>query len=297
MGPPEQMPPAADFEYLRVSDAHRSVTKVWEECNWVQALEGGIDTSHAPILHRALSAEAAAGNPIHSPFVRSSAPTLELDHTDYGYRYYGVRELDESDTYVRGYHFVMPFTQIRPNQVGRGGPRQTLISGHHWVPIDDHNTMVWNWNYSYSAEPLTEAQMDQRGFGNGADSVDWSNEFRSYANVRNSWNIDRRAQATESYSGILGTNTQDRAVQESMGPIVDRSQEHLGPADRAIITTRQLLIEAARSVERGDDPRGATSTEYRRARAIDRILPRDGRWRETIIPEMSSEEREVTLAR
>jgi len=297
MGPPEHTPPAPDFEYLRVSAAHRSVTKVREECNWVQAVEGGIDTSHAPILHRSLSANAESGNPITSPFVRSSAPTLELDHTDYGYRYFGVRDLDDDDLYVRGYHFVMPFTQIRPNQVGRGGPIQTVISGHHWVPIDDYNSMVFNWNYSYGPEPLTDAQMDQRGFGNGADSVDWTNEFRSYANKRNNWNIDRQVQAVQSFSGILGTNTQDRAVQESMGPVVDRSEEHLGPADRAIITTRQLLIEAAQAVAEGRDPRGAQGTDYSRARAIDRILPRNDRWRAVLVPDMNPHEREASLAR
>ena len=167
LGPTGQQPPFPDFEYLRAADTHRSVTKVLEECNWMQALEGGIDTSHAPILHRALTGDSGAGNPITSPFVRSSAPVLELDPTDYGYRYYGVRNLDQADLYVRGYHFVMPFTQIRPNQVGRGGPPGTTISGHHWVPMDDHNCMVWNWTYSYGPESLTEDEMTQSGNGNG----------------------------------------------------------------------------------------------------------------------------------
>jgi len=297
MGPPAQQPPFPDFEYLRADDAHRSVTKVFEECNWVQALEGGIDTSHAPILHRALTGDSGVGNPITSPFVRSSAPVLELDPTEYGYRYYGVRNLDEADLYVRGYHFVMPFTQIRPSQVGRGGPIRPIISGHHWVPVDDHTSMVWNWTYSFGPEPLSESEMTQSDNGNGREAVDWENGFRSFANMHNNWNIDRELQRTGSFSGIRGTNAQDRAVQESMGRIVDRSEEHLGPADRAIITTRQMLLDAARSVQRGDEPLGAQSTAYGRARAIDRILPRDGDWREVILPAMrSEEEREAALA-
>jgi phenylpropionate dioxygenase-like ring-hydroxylating dioxygenase large terminal subunit len=295
LGPANDIPPVPDFEYLRVADSHRSVTKVLEECNWVQALEGGIDTSHAPILHRALTGDSGVGNPVTSPFVRSSAPVLELDQTEYGYRYYGVRDLDEADNYVRGYHFVMPFTQIRPNQVGRGGPIQPNISGHHWVPIDDRTTMVWNWHYSYGDAPLSGDLVSQSASGNGRDSVDWENGFRSYANRTNDWKIDREVQRTGNFSGIPGVNTQDRAVQESMGPIVDRSQEHLGPADRAIVTTRLLLLEAARSVQKGDDPLGARSLAYGRARAIDRILPRDGRWRDVILPAMNSEEREAAL--
>jgi phthalate 4,5-dioxygenase len=297
MGPPAQQPPFPDFEYLRADDEHRSVTKVLEECNWMQALEGGIDTSHAPILHRALVGDSGTGNPITSPFVRSSAPVLELDPTEYGYRYYGVRELDEADLYVRGYHFVMPFTQIRPNQAARGGPLRTLISGHHWVPVDDVTSMVWNWTYSYGPEPLDEAELTQSGNGNGREAVDWDNGFRSLANMRNDWKIDREQQRTQTFSGIPGTNTQDRAVQESMGPIVDRSTEHLGPADRAIITTRQMLLDAARSVQRGDEPLGAQSTAYSRVRAIDRILPRAGDWRRVILPAMQSDdEREAALA-
>jgi phenylpropionate dioxygenase-like ring-hydroxylating dioxygenase large terminal subunit len=298
LGPREHTPPIPDFEYVRVPETHRSVTKVWEECNWVQALEGGIDTSHAPILHRPLSADAAGGNPVTSPLVRSSAPTLELDHTDYGYRYFGVRSLDQEDLYVRSYHFVMPFTQLRPNQVGRGGPRETVISGHHWVPVDDYNCMVWNWSYSFGPAPLSESHREQSGMGNGHDAVDWTNEFRSFANRRNNWNIDRQIQATKNFSGILGTNTQDRAVQESMGAIVDRSQEHLGPADRAIMTTRQILLEAARAVREGRDPRGAQSTTYGQARAIDRILPRGGEnaWHDALAPEMNPDERGASLA-
>ena len=79
------------------------------------------------------------------------APILEVDVTDYGYRYVGIRPLDEDKTYVRSYHFVMPFTQIRPQQLGRalGGGDRTNIAGHIWVPIDDENCMVYNWMYSY----------------------------------------------------------------------------------------------------------------------------------------------------
>jgi len=298
MGPPALQPPVPEFEYLRADDQHRSVTKVLEECNWMQALEGGIDTSHAPILHRALTGDSGTGNPTTSPFVRSSAPVIELDPTEYGYRYYGVRNLDEADLYVRGYHFVKPFTQIRPSQVGRGNsPLRPIISGHHWVPMDDVTCMVWNWTYSYGDEPLTKEEMTQSGNGNGREAVDWDHGFRSYSNGTNNWKIDRELQRTGNFSGITGTNTQDRAVQERMGRIVDRSTEHLGPADRAIITTRQMLLDAARSVQRGDEPLGARSAAYARSRAIDRVLPRDGEWRDVILPAMSSEEeREAALA-
>src|SRR5215471_5715489 len=55
MGPRERMPAPPAFEWTQVPETHRHVSKVWEECNWLQALEGGIDTSHAPILHRTIT--------------------------------------------------------------------------------------------------------------------------------------------------------------------------------------------------------------------------------------------------
>lgn len=290
MGPREKMPPPPKFEWTQVPESHRHVSKVVEECNWLQALEGGIDTSHAPILHRTITTNTSrAGVPLMGPFVQGKAPTLDVDITDYGYRYAGVRPLGEDQTYVRAYHYVMPFTQIRPQQIGRrrNGEDRTMIAGHMWVPIDDVNCMVWNWMYSYGEDPLTEEDRMERGNGNGPDHVD-QKTFRSIRNKGNQWFIDRQVQKAETFTGIDGINTQDRAVQESMGPVVDRSQEHLGPADRAIIVMRRLILQAIKTVEDGGDPVGI-GTSYYQARAIERVLPRDVPWREPILPEMYPE--------
>src|SRR5690606_10910871 len=143
----------------------------------------------------------------------------------------------------------------RPGQnVGRGKERP-VVSGHHWVPIDDDTCMVWNWHYSYGDYELSKEERLMNSSGNGPKHVDFT-IFRAYGNRRNDWLIDREVQRTQTFSGIDGVNSQDRAVQESMGFIVDRSREHLGPADRAIIAARKLLLEAVRSVERRARPRG-----------------------------------------
>ena len=292
MGPRERVPAPPRFEWTRVAASHRHVSKVWEECNWLQALEGGIDTSHAPILHRTITAKTARpGIPVLGAFVRGGKPILEVDVTDYGYRYAGIRPLGEDQTYVRAYHYVMPFTQIRPQQLGRGrdGRDRTMIAGHMWVPIDDGNCMVWNWMYSFGKEALTEEDRMERGHGNGPDHVEQHGEFRSLRNKRNNWLIDRQIQKTETFTGIEGINTQDRAVQESMGPVVDRSQEHLGPADRAIIAARRLLLQAITTVQDGGDPPGVDASYYH-ARAIEKIFPRSSTWRETVLPEMYADD-------
>jgi hypothetical protein len=149
--------------------------------------------------------------------------------------------------------------------------------------------MVYNWMYSYGEEGLSEDDRMERGNGNGPDYVEQSGEFRSFRNARNDWMIDRRVQKYETFTGIDGINTQDRAVQEGMGPIVDRSKEYLGPADRAIIATRRLLLQAVKTVQEGGDPPGV-DTSYYSARAIEKIFPREITWRETVLPEMYAED-------
>jgi len=288
MGPAEKTPPPPCFEFTTVPATHRHVSKVIEECNWLQALEGGIDTSHAPILHRALrSTTSRPGIDPRSPFVRGGAPKLEVDFTQYGYRYAGVRQMPEGGKYVRAYHYIMPFTQLRPASLfGQGLDAQPKDAGpgHFWVPMDDDTCMVWNFAYSLGEQGIDDESRREYGNGNGPDHVD-PVTFRARRNMRNNWGIDRSVQKTDTFSGIEGVNTQDRAVQESMGPVVDRSREYLGPADKAIIAMRRLLLQAVTTVESGGDPPAADASYYS-IRGVERIVPDDREWRDVILPLM-----------
>jgi phthalate 4,5-dioxygenase oxygenase subunit len=280
MGPAERQPAPPAFAWTRVPPTHITVSKVIQETNWLQGLEGGIDTSHAPILHRLLTTETnRPGFKPDNPFVRGQAPTLALDVTDYGYRYAGIRPLGEANIHVRTYHFILPFHQIRPSRSESGVP---LMAGHTWVPIDDENTMVFNWEFSTTDAPLTAEDRLERRLGNGPIDVDQTT-FRSKRNRQNDYGLDRHVQKTESFTGIDGINTQDRAIQESMGPIVDRSREHLGPADRAVIQARRLLLEAVKTVADGGTPRAIAPT-FGGLVAAEAVLPRDADWREASLP-------------
>ncbi len=288
LGPPDRKPPPPRFGYTQADPDQLALTKVVEECNWLQALEGGIDTSHAPIMHRALKENPAQpGLPYNGPFVQGRAPVLEVDVTDYGYRYFGVRGLGPERQYVRGYHFVMPFTQVRPGgQIRAGELDIDEDHGHHWVPIDDEHVMVYNWYYAYGDRALGEDSRDPQGSGNSfTTDIDADNGFRAVRNRGNDWMIDRRIQRTDTFSGILGINTQDRAVQETMGAIADRTKEHLGPADRAVIEMRKLLQQAIRTVGDGGDPAGTTDSYYE-IRAAERVLPADEDWRPALLRSM-----------
>lgn len=281
MGPEEKKPPPPGFEFTRVPKSHRAIGKVMEECNWLQALEGGIDTSHFTIMHRVLSDQSTHGGvPANSPGVRGGPPTLAVDVTDYGYAYFGIRPLGDSQ-YARGYHYVMPFTQMRPPDSSA-----SEVHGHFWVPMDDENCMVWNFYYSYG-EKIMEDRNDRIAVSGNAygTHVDVEAGFRSLRNRSNDWGIDRNVQKSETFTGVEGINQQDRAVQESMGRIVDRSQEHLGPADQAIIATRKLLLEATQAVEDGNNPRG-TGSSYFEVRAIETTLKANTDWRTALRPLM-----------
>src|SRR5436190_24173154 len=116
MGPAEKQPTLPKFEFTQVPETHRQVTKTWEECNWLQGLEGGIDTAHAGIMHRVLSTSSGRVAGTGGLWLSSGSPIVEVDETDYGYTYAGVRPRGDQGAWVRSYHFVMPFTQIRPSQ-------------------------------------------------------------------------------------------------------------------------------------------------------------------------------------
>ena len=289
MGPKGRAPELPKFEWTQVPDNFRLVTKNRQECNWLQALEGGIDTAHAPILHRLISEKTNRGGlGAGTDLVRAKPPTLEVDITDYGYRYVGVRDLDEDSSFVRTYHYIMPFHQIRPQQFRfRGGSSENVIAGHIWVPMDDENTMVYHFFYDpeVTNEPLTDEDRRDTGAGNEPEDVDPANNYRPIRNKDNQWLIDRQVQKYETFTGIEGINTQDQAIQESMGPIVDRSGENLANSDMAIVIARRMLLDAASTVADGGDPPG-TGDSYYNVRAIDAILPNDVDWRESLDGQM-----------
>jgi len=184
--------------------------------------------------------------------VESLRPRLVVDITDYGYQCTGIRRLGDAERHARTYHYILPFHQIRAasNEVGDWGD-----AGHAWVPIDDETTMVYNWVYTRKSAPLSDEDRLERAIGNGPEHVDQTT-FRSKANRDNAYLINRAVQKTETFAGIDGINVQDRAIQESMGPICDRSKEHLGPADKGIIQMRRLLREAINTVHAGRTPAG-----------------------------------------
>ncbi len=159
MGSRDQIAPKPDHEFTRTPETHRFVSKTVEDCNFLQALEGGMDSTHLSILHSRNQGQLA----FLDDFERT-VPRIEVERTDYGYQYIGVRRLGE-EQWVRGYQYIMPSVQLRGMVQKRSlDPAQRAfvdrVDGHFWVPIDDQHTCVYNFHYALDpAQALPEEQV------------------------------------------------------------------------------------------------------------------------------------------
>jgi phenylpropionate dioxygenase-like ring-hydroxylating dioxygenase large terminal subunit len=283
MGPAERAPRPPNYEFLRAPATHRYPSKTFEDCNWLQALEGGLDSSHATILHNM-----QIGDLSWLQNFEETVPRLAVEHTSYGYTYSAVRRLSDHQ-WVRVYHYVMPSIQIRGTIQGvdlQDGyvPR---VDGHLWVPIDDERTWVYNFMYSHDpATPLPQEQAIGVETRAGRGPNDLSAGYRPKRNRENDYLIDRELQKRRSFTGIVGVNTQDFALQEGMGPIVDRTKEHLGTTDRAVIVARRLLLEATDAVAEGRMPKGCDPADSQDLRPLDHRIPLESDWRVALRDEL-----------
>ena len=171
----------------------------------------------------------------------------------------------------------MPFYQIRAADYQQEGNR--AMNGHIWVPIDD--THCWVYNYKCNKDqPLSYDDWQRAEHAAGRGVQDFiPGTFNLKANRANDWGLDREVEK-ELFVGIRGVNTQDMALQETMGGIFDRTREKLGAADTAIIFMRRMLIEAAKDIMEGRIPR-ARMAKARNVRPAEMLLPDDVPWYET----------------
>ena len=281
LGPPERQPPVPDSELLRAPASHRHVSKTFEDCNYLQALEGGFDSAHVLILHNQKIGDRSFLNDYEG-----TIPRIDVEPTAYGYLYTGIRARGTRQ-HVRVYHYVMPVTQIR-GQNHAFDPEILTINGHLWVPVDDEHTATYNFMYSDNpAVPLTQRFID------ASETRDRprSRAARSAAPVPSQSAAGERflhrPRAAETHDdGIPGINTQDIALQTAMGPVVDRSREHLGTTDRAVIVLRRLLLEATDAVAAGESPRGTDPASYRTVRAGNHVIEPGEDWHDALRAEL-----------
>jgi phthalate 4,5-dioxygenase oxygenase subunit len=271
MGDPEKKPPLPEFEVCTVRPEQRFISKRLQDCNWLQAMEGGIDSSHVTFLHGgSLNSDplfkGAGGNKYN---LADKRPVFEVVDSPGGL-YIGARRNAEDDQYYwRITPWVMPsFTMIPP----RG---THTVHGHFWIPINDEQCWAWSFDYTPARE-LTKEERAAMKNGLGIHCKYVPGTFIPLANKSNDYLMDREAQkAGIYYSGIESIAIQDASLQESMGPICDRSREMLVSTDKGIMMARRKLFEAiGRHQETGELPPGV-DPETHKVRSASVLLPRD----------------------
>jgi phenylpropionate dioxygenase-like ring-hydroxylating dioxygenase large terminal subunit len=278
MGPRESVPELPKLEWARVPDAHRYVSKRLQQTNYLQAVEGGIDSSHSNFLHA--SVEAFRRTPSYIEKVKNSAnlrakyhlldqaPQFTVKKTDYGLLVAVRRNAEEDTYYWRLTQFLLPAYTMIPYQKGLS------IHGHCWVPRDDQT--CWVWTVSWNPDtPLSAEDWDAIHNETFVHAKVDPATFRPIRNADNEYKIDRARQRDTTMTGIQGFASQDQAVQESMGPVADRTRERLGTSDTAIIAMRRLLLQEVRALQQGTQPFAAQHPEVYWVRSASIVLKRD----------------------
>jgi phthalate 4,5-dioxygenase len=270
MGPPPQQPAPPAYEWTAVPPESRHVSKRLQESNYLQAMEGGLDSIHSTFLHR-WSVE-------DDPLLKRDAESAAMIKGDPNPAFLPVespgglyictrRNAGEAHYFWRVTQFMLPCFNLFPPY------GDNPCGGHAWVPVDDESCWVFSIDY-HPRRALSAAELDGARGGQGIH-VSLGEGFLPVANRRNDYLIDRAGQtARRTFSGVIGVGVQDAAVQESMGSIADRSREHLVATDKGIVMTRKRLREAAEALERGEDPPGLDPAAQR-VRAVSRVSPRD----------------------
>ena len=242
MGPPELKPDVPEFEWTLVPGSHLFLTRHLQECNWFQALEGGFDISHLAFLHRGDTAFQKRGEDKDGVTILPSK--YELLPTDFGCAAGTGRDVGDR-TIWNASLFLMPFHKL----ISRV-PAIAPVGGHAWVPVNDESCMIYSFEYQ-PERPLRDDELEfsKKWLYIHGETLPGSD--RTVLNRDNDYLIDRQHQKTGNYTGIRGFGMQDCGIQESMGPISDRTREHLGSSDQQIIKLRQYMLGTLKNSQLG----------------------------------------------
>ena len=244
MGPPEHRPEFPELEWTRIPDSHRYLTRHIQQCNWLQGLEGGFDSSHLSFLHTGSAHKEMAVVPTR----------YEVIPTDFCFVAGSGRDMGEEGTFWTANVMLMPFHKIIASNPA---------AAHVWAPMDDENTMLYSVDFN-PKRPLTEEDLARSKAFNGIHTENIPGTDRAIQNRDNDYLIDRELQSSgRSFTGMRGLGIQDCAVQESMGPIADRTLEHLGISDSAIARIRRLLLQTLKDHAAGKALPGIDPKSYR----------------------------------
>ncbi len=260
MGPGE--PPAMpELDCLVAPQSHSFAFKGYMDCNWLQALEVGIDPAHASFLHRYFEDADASGGygqqfrdnvesmPMTQLLREFPRPEIVVDETDYGMRLVALRRLSEAHTHVRVTNLLFPQAICIPMS------QQMTITQWH-VPIDDVRS-YWYAMFTSFGDPVDQATMRAQ-----REELYELPDYIPKVGKQNNYGFDPEEQRTRTYTGMGDDiNVHDQWAVESPGPIADRTKEHLGQSDIGIVMYRRMLRAAIKAVQQGDLPPATLSPD------------------------------------
>ena len=238
LGPWEKQPLFPNYDWVSQPADHCYVTKCYQECNYLQGLEGECDSSHLSFLHRTLDRSL-------QPHYQDNAPRYFTEDTDFGERLVALRTMPGGGTYVRVSAFLMPVASAVPVGSGGAGDRLDGYEVHFYTPLDD--THSWRFDFGFRrSRAITPEEVTRRPV------IDSS--YHRIPNVSNHYLQDREMQRTVNFTGMASFLTHDSCATESMGPRYDRSREHLGASDSGVIAVRRRMLDAVQAFQRGEPP-------------------------------------------
>ncbi len=270
MGPRDLQPEMPDMEWMRVPDSYRNVSKFNILGNWVQALEGDVDSAHIGFLHKRLTDLSNPSDPAARASTNDKAPRWIIEQTDYGMMIAAQRTADDGLYYWRINQVMLPYYTFVAGPLDQSSG---LV--HIWVPTDDFNSDIWTVMWRVK-RPMTQEERDGMYSGPNAHLATFDPATGGLrASKENHFFQDRDLQAMQTFSGIRGVREQDAAMTVGMGAIVDRTKEHLGSSDTAVIALRRILMEGAKELQEGKEPAAAFNGALYRKRAYSAMLKAD----------------------
>lgn len=270
LGPRGREPQFPDFSWLRLPPPQCRAYKIMQECNYAQALERDLDPAHIPIAHRRLEDEQVrAGARLADLDRRLTVPRVEVQDTQYGFRYAAVRQHDSAHEHVRMTSFVMPSYLILGPAIGSNTVATAV------VPRDDES----NWHFLFRFNHDEPADIAEYTSSRGLDRLDPG--YRKLQNSGNRHGQDREAMKMRSFTGIDGVIIEDHALAEIQGRVADRTSERLGATDEAVVALRRHLLAGVKAVMEGKDPRAAgLSLPFSRISGADFVKPVGVPWQD-----------------
>ena len=277
LGPDEPPVAVPALEVGLMPAKQRHVIKKLQACNWAQAIEGALDTSHFSSLHMPAPANESNENAFaqadlnRNRWLRADPqPRFQFIDHEAGFLIGGARRADGNETYWRTTHFMQPSHATTPStNVGE------THFGYSFIPIDDER--CWIYTYGWNPErAITEEERARFKSGFGV-MPEVGPDFVPIRNKTNDYLIDREDQKYRTYTGIRGVAEQDAMIQESQGVIADRTQEILVATDAGISRFRKAVLGGSKALAQGeapDQPRNAEAYTLRSGSCIvDSELP------------------------